>query len=207
MSAKAVLLTLVAGYVGIVVLWYLTVSNSLYLPAVLRTRLRRRWPDWRDRLTLALHRSRAAAGVVARARLGSRRYVTGALAAAAVAGLIAVAVVGMWGFGSKSELGPTAALEPPPADLAPLYPSRPLVPPAAAHSHPSRSARVRGEKSHSRPQRAAEQPTKVVSVVRVSARVTPTASTRPSTPVSAGGGPAPLPAPAASSAPSPLAAP
>jgi hypothetical protein len=207
MSSEALLLVLVAGYVGIIVLWHLTVSDSLYSLAVLRARLRHRWPQWRDRLALVFDRSRAAAVLVARAQLRRRRYLTGALAGAAIVGLAAVAV-GTQAFGSKGKVGPTAALGPHSANPAPLHPSRPLAQPVdVADAHTRRSPRVTGQASHPRVQRAHEQPTKVVSLVRVSARVSPASATvsRQVTPSS--NNPAPLPAPAPSSGPSPLAAP
>lgn len=207
MSSETVLLALAAGYVGIVVLWCLAVSRSLYALAVLRARLRDRWPHWKDQVVPVLDRSRATAAVVTRGAPRSRPYLTGALAAAAVAGLTALAVAGMRDFGSKRKAGPTAAHEQQPADRAPLHPSRPLVRPNAAHSQPSGSARAGKQQSHLRVQRAPDRPTKVVSVVRVSARVTSAPPATPSPPVAHSDGPAPLPAPAASSAPSPLAAP
>ena len=94
MSSALVFFTLVAGYVGIV-LWWLAFGDSLQALADLRARLRQRSPYWRNRLAVALHRLRGAAGGTARAAIGSRRYLTGALAAAAIATLTAAAVVGM----------------------------------------------------------------------------------------------------------------
>jgi hypothetical protein len=192
-SSATVFLALIAGYVVFVVLWQLTVSDSLYALAVLRARLRHRWPQWRHRVVLAFHRLRAA--TVLAASPHRRRYLAGALAGAAVAGLTAVAVVRVTDSGSKV---------PQAANPARLHPSRPLTPPAtAAHSHTRRPTRVTGPTRHSRAQRA----TKVVSLVRVSAHVAPPARPTSSTQVARSTGPTPLPAPPGSSAPSPLAAP
>jgi hypothetical protein len=191
--SATVFLALIAGYVVLVVLWQLTVSDSVYALAVLRARLRHRWPQWRDRVAFVFHRSRAATVLVAWPH--RRRYLAGALAGAAIVGLTAVAVVGVTDSGSKV---------PQAANPARLHPSRPLTPPAtAARSHTRRPTRVTGQTRHSRVQRA----TKVVSLVRVSAHVAPPASATSSTQVARSTGPAPLPAPPGSSAPSPLAAP
>ena len=197
MSSATVFLALVAGYVVIVVLWQLTVSDSLYALAVLRALLRRRWPHWRDRVAFVFRRSRAATVPVA---WPPRRYLAGALAGAAIAGLTAGGVVGVGDFGSK---GPQAANSAR-ANPARLRPSRPLAPPAtAAHSHTRRPTPLTVQARRSRLQRA----TKVVALVRVSARTAPPASPAASTQVARSSGPAPLPAPSGSSAPNPLAAP
>jgi hypothetical protein len=199
-SSATVFFALVAGWVAIVVLWQLTVGDSLlYALAVLRARLRHRWPQWRDRVAFVLRRSRAATLPVAWPP--RRRYLAGALAGAATVGLTAVAAVGVVDFGSK---GPQAANSAR-ANPARLHPSRPLAPPAtAAHSHTRRPTRVTVQARHSRVQRA----TKVVTVVWVSARAAqPASPAAASTQVARSSGPAPLPAPPGSSAPNPLAAP
>ncbi len=165
------------------------------------------WPRSRDRLVLASDRSCAAAVLAVRAWSRRRRHLAGALAGAAIVGLAVVAVVGTQASGSKGKVSPTAALGPHSANPARLRPSRPLAQPvAAAGSHTRRSTQVTGQTPGPRVRRAREQPTKVVSLVRVSARVsTPATSSRQV--ASTGNNPAPLPAPAPSSGPSPLAAP
>ena len=201
MSSALVFFTLVAGYVGIV-LWWLAFGDSLQALADLRARLRQRSPYWRNRLAVALHRLRGAAGGTARAAIGSRRYLTGALAAAAIATLTAAAVVGMRDLASTGKVGPQATLRPQRANPVSLQPSRALSPPVAAVHADTRSTRTRQVR------RPTRRPTRVVShLVRVSARVTPAASKTSSTQAPRSAGPAPLPAPAESSAPSPLAAP
>jgi len=206
MSLATIVFALVAGYVGIVVLWHLAVSDSLYAFSALKVRFRYWWPHWKEKLALAFDRSRAAVESVARARPGSRRYLTGALIGAAVA-CLAIVVVAVSDFGSKGKIDLDAALGPHSAQPAPLHPSRPLAPPvAAARSHSGRSTRVTGQKPPSAG-RTLERHTRVVSLVNVSARVAAPTSATTSTQAVNRDGPAPLRAPPGSSAPSPLAAP
>jgi hypothetical protein len=203
-SSGTVFLVLVAGWVVLVVLWQLSVNDSLYALAVLKARLRHRWPQWRDRVALVFDRSRVAARGAARARPRTHRYLAGALAGAAVVGLAAAAVLGTRDFGPRGTVGSDAAAGPQSANPARLHPSRALAPPVPA-ARSRRTSQTAGRTPSPRVRH--EQPTKVVSLVRVSAHVPPPASPTSSTQVASSTGPAPLPAPAGSSAPSPLAAP
>jgi hypothetical protein len=188
MSSGRLLFAVVAAYVGIV-LGYAAFGDSLDWLASLRARLR--------------HRSRAAVGGLVRAPAG-RRYRTGALAVAAVAGLMAFLVVSMRDFGSRGNTDPEAALRRQSADPAPLHPWRAFVPPVAA----AQAARNTRQRRPARMQRATEKHVQVVSdLVNVSASVTPPPSTTAPTQVAPSNGPAPLRALAESGAPSPLAAP
>jgi hypothetical protein len=182
MSSGRVFFALVAAYVGIV-LWCLAYGDSLQALARLRARLRH-----------------------GRARLGSRRYLTGALAGAAVAGLAAAAVFGLRDFAPERKAAPEAAHSSQSADPASLRPSRALAPPVAAADTPARTKQ--SPEPRARVRRAPEKHPKVVSnLVSVSARVTPAAGTTSSAQGLSSDGPTPLPAPPENSAPSPLAAP
>lgn len=201
MSSARVFFILVAGYVGIV-LWWLAFGDSVQALADLRARLRQRSQNSRNRLAIALQRVGAAAGGTAREGIGSRRYLPGALAGAAVAILTAAAVVGMRDPASKDKVGPQATLRPQRANPVSLQPSRALSPPVTAVHANARGARP------GQVRRPRERPTQVVSdLISVSAHVTPAASTTSSTQLPRSAGPAPLPAPAETAAPSPLAAP
>jgi hypothetical protein len=195
MSSAMVLFVLVVGYAGIV-LWWVACA----------VRIRQRSLYWRDRLARAFN-GQPRAGVLARSRLGSRRYLAGALAGAAVASLIAAAVIVMPDFGSTERVGVEKTLRPRPANPTSLQPSRALATPIAAHAETHEATRT-GRKVTAHVRRHSERPTQVVSnLVNVSARVTTATSTASPTQARSSDGPAPLPAPAGSSAPSPLAAP
>jgi hypothetical protein len=207
MPNERVFFAVVAGYSAIV-LWFLACGDSLQALAGRLERHVRRSAQRRGRFALRWDRSRTAARALVSGRFGSRRYFVGALAGAAVAGLIAVVVLGTRDVGPRNTAESEVALPPRSADQATVHPPRAVPAPAvAAQAHSRGPARITRQRAKppAAVHGASEKPTRFVSnVVRVSAPTTPAPSVSVST---RRDGPAPLPAPAESPLPTPLPAP